>query len=150
MSKNWICRAAYTAAFFASVSCADGNQTEDVEKSEQDKDRPNVLVLLFDDMRFDTFSYRDGPVSTPNIDALAKEGTQFNNAMTTTGLCSPSRAALFTGRWGHKNGLDDNIYLFHSRKSELPPEQGGAFRASIEQRLLHWLCGQVPSGRTGN
>lgn len=59
--------------------------------------RANVLVLMFDDMRFDTFSYRGGPVDTPNIDALAAESTRFDNAMSTTGLCSPSRAAFYTG-----------------------------------------------------
>ncbi|WP_226702719.1 sulfatase-like hydrolase/transferase [Microbulbifer elongatus] len=88
-------------------------------------ERENVLILMFDDMRFDTFSYRDGPVSTPNIDTLAEESVRFDNAMTTTGLCSPSRAAMFTGRWGHRTGLDDNVGLYHSRLSELDLSEGG-------------------------
>ncbi|MBY6212016.1 sulfatase-like hydrolase/transferase [Microbulbifer agarilyticus] len=88
-------------------------------------ERENVLILMFDDMRFDTFSYRDGPVPTPNIDFLAEESVRFDNAMTTTGLCSPSRAALFTGRWGHRTGLDDNVGLYHSRLSELDLSEGG-------------------------
>ncbi|MEI8619283.1 sulfatase-like hydrolase/transferase [Pseudoalteromonas sp. B193] len=54
-----------------------------------------MLILLFDDMRFDTFSYRNGPVSTPNIDALANEGIRFDQAMTSTGLCSPSRGYVY-------------------------------------------------------
>lgn len=87
--------------------------------------RENVLILMFDDMRFDTFSYRDGPVSTPNIDTLAQQSVRFDNAMTTTGLCSPSRAAMFTGRWGHRTGLDDNVGLYHSRLSELDLSEGG-------------------------
>ncbi|WP_166425443.1 sulfatase-like hydrolase/transferase [Paraglaciecola sp. 20A4] len=94
--------------------------------------KPNVLVLMFDDMRFDTFSYRGGPVPTPNIDALANSGTRFDNAMTTTGLCSPSRAALFTGRWGHKTGLDDNVGLYHSRVDELSEDQGGVIRRATD------------------
>ena len=91
-------------------------------------EKPNVLILMFDDMRFDTFSYRGGPVPTPNIDRLAAQSVQFNSAMTTTGLCSPSRAAFFTGRWGHRTGLDDNIELFHSRLYELSPSEGGLIR----------------------
>ncbi|WKT59382.1 sulfatase-like hydrolase/transferase [Microbulbifer thermotolerans] len=92
--------------------------------------RENVLILMFDDMRFDTFSYRGGPVATPNIDQLAEQSVRFDNAMTTTGLCSPSRAALFTGRWGHRTGLDDNVGLYHSRLSELSlSEQGLIGRA---------------------
>ncbi|WP_078086086.1 sulfatase-like hydrolase/transferase [Microbulbifer mangrovi] len=95
-------------------------------KSDQaTSERENVLILMFDDMRFDTFSYRDGPVSTPNIDTLAEESVRFDNAMTTTGLCSPSRAAMFTGRWGHRTGLDDNVGLYHSRLSELDLSEGG-------------------------
>lgn len=94
--------------------------------------KANVLVLMFDDMRFDSFSYRGGPVDTPNIDALAAESTQFNSAMTTTGLCSPSRAAFFTGRWGHRTGLDDNVELFHSRLYELSRSEGGLIRRASD------------------
>ena len=96
------------------------------------KTKPNVLILMFDDMRFDTFSYRGGPVATPNIDALANSGTRFDNAMTTTGLCSPSRAAMFTGRWGHKTGLDDNVGLYHSRLDELSPDEGGVIKRAVD------------------
>jgi arylsulfatase A-like enzyme len=107
------------------TSCAaDKVSTEEMTTTKQ----PNVLILMFDDMRFDTFSYRGGPVSTPNIDALAQQGTRFDNAMTTTGLCSPSRAAMFTGRWGHKTGLDDNVGLYHSRVSELDVSEGGVIK----------------------
>ncbi|KAA1155065.1 DUF4976 domain-containing protein [Pseudoalteromonas sp. FUC4] len=101
---------------------------KDAELKNSEAKKPNVLILLFDDMRFDTFSYRNGPVSTPNIDALANEGTRFDQAMTSTGLCSPSRAAMFTGRWGHKTGLDDNVGLYHSRLSELSLSEGSVIK----------------------
>ncbi|WP_020208829.1 sulfatase-like hydrolase/transferase [Gilvimarinus chinensis] len=118
-------------------------------ENEPTQSKPNVLMLLFDDMRFDTFSYRDGPVSTPNIDALANQGIQFNQAMTSTGLCSPSRAALFTGRWGHKNGLEDNIYLFHSRYEELPPEQGGLIKRAADEGYFVGYAGKWHLGAEG-
>ncbi|MGJ8694514.1 MAG: sulfatase-like hydrolase/transferase [Thalassotalea sp.] len=111
--------------------------------------KQNVLILFFDDMRFDTFSYRGGPVSTPNIDALATEGTRFDNAMTTTGLCSPSRAALYTGRWGHKNGLDDNVELYHSRLSELDLSEGGLLRRASEAGYLVGHVGKWHLGAQG-
>ena len=98
--------------------------------------RPNVLVIMFDDMRFDTFSYRGGPVTTPNIDALASESTRFDNAMSTTGLCSPSRAAFYTGKWGHKTGLDDNVELYHTRLAELDLKEGGLLRQAAEAGYL--------------
>lgn len=103
-----------------------------VQAADQTTDKPSVLILMFDDMRFDSFSYRGGPVITPNIDALANEGIRFDNAMTTTGLCSPSRAAMFTGRWGHKTGLDDNVALYHSKVSELDVSEGGLIRRASE------------------
>ncbi|MGJ8679468.1 sulfatase-like hydrolase/transferase [Paraglaciecola sp.] len=111
--------------------------------------KPNVLVLMFDDMRFDTFSYRGGPVNTPNIDALAAESVRFNNAMTTTGLCSPSRAAMYTGRWGHKTGLDDNVELYHTRIAELDPKEGGLIRRASDAGYLVGHVGKWHLGARG-
>jgi len=106
------------------ASCGDSALAEE--------SRPNVLILMFDDMRFDSFSYRGGPVSTPNIDSLAAESVRFDTAMTTTGLCSPSRAAMFTGRWGHRTGLDDNLELYHTRLFQLDPSEGGLLRRAAD------------------
>ena len=111
--------------------------------------RENVLILFFDDMRFDSFSYRGGPVPTPNIDALAAESTRFDMAMTTTGLCSPSRAALFTGRWGHRTGLDDNVELWHSRLSELDPEEGGIIKRASDSGYFVGYVGKWHLGAKG-
>ncbi len=132
--------ALYLCGAFTLVSAAEKPSTQK---------QPNVLLLLFDDMRFDTFSYRDGPVNTPNIDALASEGTRFDNAITSTGLCSPSRAALFTGRWGHKNGLDDNVHLFHSRHSELSLEQGGLIKRASGSGYFVGYAGKWHLGGQG-
>lgn len=111
--------------------------------------KQNVLVLLFDDMRFDTFSYRNGPVNTPNIDALAHNGVRFDNAMTSTGLCSPSRAALFTGRWGHKTGLDDNVWLYHSRLTELSPDEPDVISSAVEDGFFVGYVGKWHLGAKG-
>ena len=121
----------------------------DVARAQTTADRPDVLILMFDDMRFDTFSYRGGPVHTPNIDAIAAEGTRFDSAMTTTGLCSPSRAALFTGRWGHKTGLDDNVHLYHSRLSELNPSEGGLIRRAADAGYFVGFVGKWHLGAQG-
>ena len=56
--------------------------------------RPNVLVILVDDLRWDALGCTGHPfVKTPNLDRLAREGVQFRNAFVTTPLCSPSRAS---------------------------------------------------------
>jgi arylsulfatase A-like enzyme len=72
--------------------------------------RPNVLVILLDDLRWDTLGYAGHPhVKTPNIDRIAGEGVRFTNAFCTTSLCSPSRASLLTGVYAHKHGVTNNF-----------------------------------------
>jgi arylsulfatase len=60
-------------------------------------DAPSVLVILTDDVGFGASSTFGGAVETPAFDALAREGLRYSN-FTTTGICSPTRAALLTGR----------------------------------------------------
>lgn len=62
---------------------------------------PNVLVIMLDDTGFGHTSAFGGPVPTPNLDALRRQGVSFNR-FHTTGICSPTRAALLTGRNHHQ------------------------------------------------
>jgi len=64
---------------------------------------PNVLLIMTDDIGFGTSSTFGGPVPTPNLDALARHGARYNN-FNTTAMCSPTRAALLTGRNSHAVG----------------------------------------------
>lgn len=71
--------------------------------------RPNIVVILVDDLRWDAFRCVGHPfVKTPNIDRLAKEGATFTNCFVTTPLCSPSRASFLTGQYVHRHGVKDN------------------------------------------
>src|SRR3954451_5469424 len=65
---------------------------------------PNILVIVLDDVGFGHLACFGGPVDTPNLDELAARGLRFNNFHTTS-LCSPSRAALLTGRNHHSIGF---------------------------------------------
>jgi len=74
--------------------------------------RPNVLVILGDDMGVDMVScYAEGgsPPCTPNIDALATRGLLFRNAWTNP-TCSPTRAELLTGRYGFRTGIGQPVH----------------------------------------
>ncbi|MFM8287354.1 MAG: arylsulfatase, partial [Planctomycetaceae bacterium] len=64
---------------------------------------PNVLLVLLDDVGFGMCSTFGGPVPTPHLDKLAKNGLIYNQ-FHTTALCSPTRAALLTGRNHHSCG----------------------------------------------
>ena len=61
---------------------------------------PNVIVILFDDLGFADLGCYGSEIRTPNIDRVAGLGHRYSNFHTTT-LCSPSRAALLTGRNHH-------------------------------------------------
>lgn len=68
------------------------------------QDRPNVLIILFDDTGFAHFNCYGSTIATPNIDRLAANGLRFANFHVTP-LCSPTRAALLTGRNHHTVGM---------------------------------------------
>jgi arylsulfatase A-like enzyme len=64
------------------------------------KDAPNIVLILIDDAGFGQFSTFGGGVPSPTMDKLAAEGLRYNS-FHTTALCSPTRAALITGRNHH-------------------------------------------------
>lgn len=65
---------------------------------------PNVILVLMDDLGFAGTSAFGGPVSTPTFDRIASEGIYFNN-FHTTAVCSPTRAAIKSGRNHHVNNM---------------------------------------------
>lgn len=75
----------------------------------KDDQRPNVLFIMSDDHTSQAVSAYGGILSdvcpTPNIDRLADEGMLFTNCFVTNSICTPSRAAIFTGNYAHVNGV---------------------------------------------
>jgi arylsulfatase A-like enzyme len=68
--------------------------------------RPNVVVILADDLGIGEVSaYRQGEAQTPNIDRLAREGMLFTSVRANCTVCSPSRAALLTGKYADRVGV---------------------------------------------
>ena len=67
-------------------------------------DRPNVLLILADDLGFSDLSCYGSEIQTPNIDKLAAGGTKFS-AFYNSARCCPSRASLFTGLHPHEAGI---------------------------------------------
>jgi arylsulfatase A-like enzyme len=73
------------------------------------RDRPNIIFLLADDQRADSFSFTGHAFAqTPNIDQLAKNGTRFTNAFTVQPICAPSRFAFLSGQYERVSGLGFN------------------------------------------
>jgi arylsulfatase A-like enzyme len=95
---------------------------------------PNVLLFMSDDVGFAMASTFGGPVPTPNFDRLAASGQRYNR-FHTTGICSPSRAALLTGRNHHNAGvgwLSDIASPYPGYGGRILPET-----ATIAQVLRH-------------
>src|SRR5262245_8806345 len=74
------------------------------ESPKPDHKRPNIVVVLIDDMGFSDLQCYGGEVPTPNINKLASEGVRFTQFYNTA-RCSPSRAALMTGLYPHEAGM---------------------------------------------
>jgi arylsulfatase A len=72
--------------------------------------KPNIILFFIDDMgSMDLGCYGNTFNQTPNIDKLAKMGVKFNNAYSACTVCSPSRAALITGKYPAQLHLTDWI-----------------------------------------
>lgn len=75
-------------------------------------DKPNVIVIVADDLGYGDLSSYGGDIRTPNIDALAGSGTRYTSAYATAPVCSPSRAGLLSGRFQGRFGF---YYLLVNR-----------------------------------
>ncbi len=71
--------------------------------------QPNMVIIISDDHAFQTISaYGSTLTKTPSIDRIAGEGVRFDRAYVNNSICGPSRAAILTGKYSHKNGFKDN------------------------------------------
>ncbi|TAK72216.1 MAG: arylsulfatase, partial [Dehalococcoidia bacterium] len=68
------------------------------------RDRPNIVIILLDDVGYSDFGCYGGEIETPNIDRLAANGLRYGY-FRTTAICSPTRAALLTGLNHHSAGM---------------------------------------------
>ena len=113
-------------------------------------ERPNVVVVVVDDLRFDEFHAGGHPyLDTPNIDRLAAEGALFTSAFHAVPLCSPNRATLLTGQFPSRHGIIDNIarnLASHHLETFNLPMQAAGYRTAF---LGKWHMGNDPTPRPG-
>ena len=104
------------------------------------EEAPNVLIVLVDDLGFAGTSAFGGPVSTPSFDALAQQGLRFVN-FHTTAVCSPTRAALKSGRNHHRanmGGVTESATAFPGNTGMIP---GSVAPLAEVLRLNGWSTG---------
>ncbi|WED64064.1 sulfatase [Synoicihabitans lomoniglobus] len=104
--------------FFGSVCAAFAAVTS--------SDRPNVILIVADDMGFgDLGAYGHPTFRTPQLDRMAAEGQRWTQFYAGANVCTPSRAAMLTGRWPVRNGMTSNrrrVLTAHAAGG-LPPEE---------------------------
>ena len=72
--------------------------------------RPNIVVIMADDLGYGDLSTYDGWIETPALDAMAAEGIRFIDFHSSGAVCSPTRAGLLTGRYQQRAGIPNVIY----------------------------------------
>ena len=88
-------------------------------------EKPNVIIWVADDQYLESVGcYGGDSAHTPNIDKLAREGLRFTRGYSTSSICTPSRAALYTGMYPIKNGAHPN----HSGLKEDIPSMPGIMK----------------------
>ncbi|HST29844.1 MAG TPA: sulfatase-like hydrolase/transferase [Chthoniobacterales bacterium] len=70
--------------------------------------KPNILLIMCDQLRADALGCTGNWVKTPNIDRIAGQGVRFANCVTNSPVCLPARISLATGRYPHNTGVWDN------------------------------------------
>src|SRR5262249_53075859 len=94
---------------------------------------PNVLLILTDDVGFGASSTFGGPIQTPNFQRIADNGLRYN-MYHTTALCSPTRAALITGRNHHSvaSGVITEFATGYPGYNSLVPTSGGSVASVLK------------------
>ena len=112
--------------------------------------RPNILLIVVDDLRFDEFGAGGHPyLRTPAIDRIAREGISFANAFHATPLCSPNRACILTGEYASRHGIFSNVSrerLSHRLRTMTRHLHDGGYQTA---HVGKWHMGDDPKPRPG-
>lgn len=92
--------------------------------SAQKPGKPNIIIIMADDMGYgDLSSYGSTMINTPNLDKMAVEGIKFTDFHANGPVCSPTRAALLTGKYQQRVGIDGVVTAKHHRDKGLAPSE---------------------------
>ena len=123
------------------------------ERLNQTDSRPNIILILADDMGYNDISLHnggaaDGTLETPHIDSLAKNGVWFNKGYAANATCAPSRASIMTGRYATRFGFEFTPVpdLGQLVIRWLAEEDDGKLRARIDNEIARNLPSFMDQG----
>ena len=121
--------------------------------------KPNILMIILDDARYDSYSCNGGPsfFHSPNIDRIANEGANFRYSFCVQSYCIPSRGSIVTGLYPHKNGATNNsetIYDYLPTTAKILDSAGyytgwiGKYHMAVKPQpgYDYWFATKVNSG----
>ena len=124
-----------------------------LERLDQNDSRPNIILILADDMGYNDISLHnggaaDGTLETPHIDSLAKNGVWFNKGYAANATCAPSRASIMTGRYATRFGFEFTPVpdLGQLVVRWLAEEDDGKLRARIDNEIARNLPSFMDQG----
>lgn len=101
-------------------------------------EKPNVIIIYTDDLGYgDLGCYGSKAIRTPHIDRLAKTGMRFTDYYACSGVCSPSRAGLLTGRYPFRSGMTGNPYPADEALGRVLVRNLGGQMAALGSMDLH-------------
>jgi len=101
--------------------------------AEQKQEQPNIIIIMADDLGYGDLScYGSAFINTPNLDNMAREGMKFTDFHSNGPVCSPTRAALLTGKYQQRVGIDGVVTAKHHRDKGLATSEK-TFAESVKE-----------------
>lgn len=92
----------------------------DEQRDSQNSPKPNIILVMADDQGWGQTSYNDHPIlKTPNLDRMAEFGLRFDRFYAAAPVCSPTRAAVLTGRTNRRTGVESHGYSLRLQEKTL-------------------------------
>jgi len=97
-------------------ACTNSGQVSSIEQ------KPNVIIILADDLGYgDLDSYGNNMLDTPNLDKMAREGLRFTDFHSNGPVCSPTRAAIISGKYQQRVGIESVVHATKFRHTGMNP-----------------------------
>jgi arylsulfatase A len=124
----------------ASVSTADARDTvSDSGQVTLTEQKPNIVLILADDMGYGEPSHAGGIIPTPALDRMAQEGMRFTDAHTTSSVCTPTRYGILTGRYNWRSRLKSSVLFKATDRALMDPNRLN-LPTFLQQAGYHTAC----------